>query len=224
MRNPFAMRALATAALLATLIPAGVRAGGTESSIRCSGGIVSVGDATIDLLGKCGMPSLREVRSFETNAVATLGPVRGTINAAVSERWTYDFGSSQFLMFVTVEGGKVFAIERGNKGYARSEDAPPPIPRAACDSSDIRVGQAKIELLTRCGDPALMEMRKENVVLGSSRESQLLSRAAPRDVEVWTYDFGPQQLVRFAIILDGVVVRVDTGHHGYSELPAAQPR
>ena len=217
------MRVLAAAAAVLfatlTLLPARARAGGTESSIRCTRGVVSLGDATIDLLGKCGAPTLREVRAYD-GAIATLRPTRGAVNASVSERWTYDFGPQQFAMFVTVEGGKVVGIERGNRGYVRTEEARLPVPRATCDVAAIKVGDAKLDLLARCGEPALMEMRKENLALASARDAQLLSRDAPRDVEVWTYDFGPQQLVRFAILADGVVVAVETGGHGYSEPPA----
>jgi hypothetical protein len=214
------MRALAAAALLLSFLPA-ARAGGTESSIRCRGGVVAVGDPTIDLLGKCGVPRLREVVAYDTGAVLTMGPVFGRAAVGTTERWTYDFGPQQFAMTVTVEGGKVFQVERGNRGYERQEEAPPPIPRAACDSSRIQVGDSKLDLLSRCGDPALVELRKENVTAGP-REAVLLSRAIPKDVEVWTYDFGPQQLVRFAVLADGVVIRVDTGAHGYSRVDPAR--
>jgi hypothetical protein len=210
------MRRLAAALLVTSLLPVAASAGGSESSMRCAGGIVSVGDATIDLLGKCGVPSLREVRFYETGAVGTIGPGFGRGNAATSERWTYDFGPQQFLMFVTVEGGRVFSMERGSYGYARAEESGPPLRRALCDSSAIHVGDSKLDLLARCGEPALMEMRKENLALVDPRDTLLFSRAIPRDVEVWTYDFGPQQFVRFAILADGVVIRVDTGGHGYA--------
>jgi hypothetical protein len=211
------VHAAAAAVLLATLIlPRTASADGTESSIRCARGVVSVGDATIDLVGKCGAPALREVTAYGSGAVVTAGPVYGRLNVATSERWTYDFGPQQFLMLVAVEGGKVVAIERGGRGYARAEESAPPIPRATCDVSAVKVGDTKLDVLTRCGDPALMEMRKENLALGSSQGALVLSRQAPRDVEVWTYDFGPQQLVRFVVLADGRVIRVDTGSHGYA--------
>ena len=210
----FAAAAAVLSATL-TLVPAAARAGGTESSIRCARGLVAVGDATIDLLGKCGAPTLREVRASD-GAIATLGPTRGAVNASVSERWTYDFGPQQFAMFVTVEGGKVVGIERGNRGYVRTEEARLPVPRATCDVAAIKVGDAKLDLLARCGEPALMEMRKENLALASARDAQLLSHATPRDVEVWTYDFGPQSFVRFVVLDGGVVVRIDTGSRGYA--------
>ncbi len=43
-----------------------------------------------------------------------------------------------------------------------------------------------------------------------------MMRTAAVVVEVWTYDFGPQTFVRFVVLEDGVVTRVDTGHHGYA--------
>ena len=92
-------------AALALTLPAASLAG-SESSLRCAGGIVSVGDATIDLLGKCGAPTLREVRAFDSGAIVTVAPGFGRAALNVSERWTYDFGPQSFTMSVTVEGGK----------------------------------------------------------------------------------------------------------------------
>lgn len=212
------MRPLVLAAALASLAPAAAL-GGFDSSIRCPGGIVSVGDATIDLLGKCGAPVLREIRAADGYAaVDTVAARFGLTALLTSERWTYDFGPSQFLMFATVEGGRVVAIHRGDYGYARS-DAPVFIPRAACDTSTIKPGAAKLDLLTRCGEPVLVEMRKENAMHPDPailRDSAYVWPAALHDVEVWTYDFGPQSFVRFFVIDDGRVVRVDTGNRGYS--------
>jgi hypothetical protein len=213
------MRALAAAAVLASLLPFRAAAGGSESSMRCAGGLVSVGDATIDVLGKCGAPALREVRAAESFvAVTTVGPTFGRAAVLSTERWTYDFGPQQFLMFVVVDGGRVVAMERGGYGYARNE-VPVTFPRATCEWTSLHVGDAKIDLLGRCGEPALAELRKEGVVEGGPgvfRDAAALSRASLRDVEVWTYDFGPQSFVRFVVLDAGVVVRIDTGNRGFA--------
>ena len=213
------MRVLAAAFLLAALLPGAARAGGSETSMRCSGGIVSVGDPTIDLLGKCGVPALREIRSADTFvAVTTVTRTIGRSAVLVSERWTYDFGPSQFVMFATVEGGRVVRMERGNYGYERREE-PVAFPRAACDWTSLHVGDAKIDLLARCGEPALVELSRDAVVEGGPgtlHGMSALSRTALRDVEVWTYDFGPQSFVRFVFLDQGVVVRIETGGRGYA--------
>lgn len=211
--------ALAVAAALSAAAPAAVRAGALDS-IRCPGGLVGVGDATIDLLGKCGAPTLREIRAADAySAVDTVTTRFGLTALLTSERWTYDFGPQQFVMFATVEGGRVVAIHRGDRGYARSEAPPLPIPRATCDPGALRPGQAKLDLLARCGEPVLVELRRESALYetpADRRGSVLVATGALRDVEVWTYDFGPQAFIRFAVIADGVVVRVEDGNRGYA--------
>ena len=113
------VHAAAAAVLLATLIlPRTASADGTESSIRCARGVVSVGDATIDLVGKCGAPALREVTAYGSGAVVTAGPVYGRLNVATSERWTYDFGPQQLVRFVVLADGRVIRVDTGSHGYA----------------------------------------------------------------------------------------------------------
>jgi hypothetical protein len=212
------MRAFAAAAALVFVFPA-IAGASSESSMRCPGGIVAVGDPTIDLLGKCGMPALREVRASDTYvAVATVGQTFGRTAVLTSERWTYDFGPQQFLMLVVVDGGRIQSMHRGGYGYNRTEVSVT-LPRAACEWTSLHVGDAKLDLIARCGEPALVELRTEGVVVGGPgtlRDAAALSRAALHEVEVWTYDFGPQSFVRFVVIDGGVVVRIDTGSRGYS--------
>jgi hypothetical protein len=217
-QDHLAMRALLAAAALAAFFPAAVRAT-SDTSLRCAGGIVSLGDATIDLLGKCGAPALREPLVDEAYVASRVGylPLRRTL-FVTAERWTYDFGPQRFLMFVTVERGKVAAVERGGYGYAREEPPSVPVPRAECDSSAIRAGSSKLDLLARCGEPVLVDVRPL-VDLYPADVSRGVVGWRPgqiRDLEVWTYDFGPQQLVRFVFFENGVVREVETGGHGYA--------
>ena len=212
------MRAVAVAVVLATIVPASALAG-SDSSLRCAGGLVALGDATVDLLGKCGAPTLREARADEVwvSARATDAAVKRTVLVTV-ERWTYDFGPQRFLMFVTVEGGKVVAIARGGYGYARSDPAAVPLRRATCEPSAIRAGDAKLDLLARCGEPTVVDTRpaSEVRVITDTAEGVAAGRRKAVELEVWTYDFGPQVLMRFAYLENGVVTRVETGSHGYA--------
>jgi hypothetical protein len=169
-------------------------------SVRCDGGIVSVGDSKLDLLGKCGLPTLREVEPF-------IAPPEGEILLPI-ERWTYNFGPGQFIQIVSLRGGKVIAIERGSYGYALPE--PPKdaangaaaIPRAGCEPEALRVGDRTLDVLARCGEPALRELRQEH-----------LGRQV---IEVWAYDFGPRAFVRYLEFEGGRLARIKTGGYGYS--------
>jgi hypothetical protein len=179
-------------ALLLALTPAAALA---DSSIQCDGGIVSVGDSKIDLLGKCGPPALVEDRWRRKTAV---------------ERWTYNFGPNRFLQLVTLVNGKVAAVERGGYGYPPEKMAEPQEPgRARCETSAIRIGDSKIDLLAKCGEPALQESRLE-------RRADAAGRGRFVQVDVWTYDFGPQSFVQHATLENGKVVLVERGGYGYA--------
>jgi hypothetical protein len=172
------LRAIAVIAVFASLVHVSATAA-SESSLRCAGGLVGLGDATIDLLGKCGAPALREPRVDEAWVAFGGGgsSVQRRVLLAV-ERWTYDFGPQRFLMF--------------------------------------HVGDAKLDLLARCGEPAAVDTRQESEVRVAADVGAVVAMSAsPTDLEVWTYDFGPNTLLRFVVLENGVVTRIDTGSHGY---------
>ncbi len=168
---------------------------GAADSIRCDGGIVSVGDSKLDLFAKCGEPSLQEAESVAF----------GTVDLSLLiERWTYNFGPDRFMVIVSLQGGKVIAVERGGYGYPRPDPPREPprdsIPRALCQHDAFRIGDRTFDVLTRCGEPAYRDLRQGRTV-----------------VEVWTYDFGPHTFVRFLEFQGGRLVRIRTGSYGYSK-------
>lgn len=202
--RPIRLAVLAAAVLLAPAARA-------DDSLRCDGGVVSLGDSKLDLLGKCGEPTLRDDRPVEAVAAAQ------RLLSYVVERWTYDFGPSRFAMTVTMRLGKVTAIERGGRGYAEpGPRAPVRLRRARCEPYAIREGDTTLDLLGRCGDPALREEAVETCCDAVDVEDPAVVRTTLH-VEVWTYDFGPSALQRRVRLEDGKVVRVDTGGRGYAE-------
>lgn len=192
---------VAITACLALAAPAAA-----DDSLDCAGGIVQVGDARIDLLGKCGPPALQEVLDLDRASLLRFGlPGLGRRVTAVVERWTYNFGPTRFLQLVTLDAGRIVSIKRGSYGYSLASPPPgPPIPRAACDHSVLRLGLTTFDVLALCGQPAFQDVRLEAWPTG-----EVL-------VEVWTYDFGPRALVRFLAFVDGTLARIDTGSYGYA--------
>jgi uncharacterized protein DUF2845 len=206
---------LVLAACLALPLAAGA------DSLRCDGGIVSQGDSKLDLLGKCGAPALREAQGEERTRVrldASGRAVAGHSSALTVERWTYNFGPRQFVQHVTLESGTVKAVERGGYGYElgeRPEEVA--IPRARCDQLAFRVGDTTFDLVARCGEPALRDVKVvTRTVSTPDGAGGSVATTITRTLEIWTYDLGPQTLVRRLIIDDGKVLRVDTGTYGYS--------
>lgn len=208
--------------VLAVLAAAPARlAAASESSIACGRGIVSVGDTKLDLLGKCGPPTLRDARE-ESRGELVLPRVGapagdGVRVSATIEQWTYDFGPQRFTHVVTLAGGRVVAIERGGYGYARDgEQEGVGIPVARCDASVLRPGATKLDLLAKCGEPAALDRhRVERVVAVSGDGGRTVLAGRTHDVEVWSYNFGPSRFLQLVTLEDGKVVRVERGGYGY---------
>ena len=186
--RPAALRRAPTAALAwlvlaaASLAPAPALA----DSLRCQGGLVSVGDTKLDLLGKCGRPTLAEQRTVERGGAVLVGR-QGTLDqvAAVPvETWTYNFGPRQFVQFVTLEAGRITAVERGSYGYELpgADMGPAFIPRARCDQLSIHVGDRTFDLLARCGEPASRDVTvvRQQLVLQEPAAGRAPSREAGR--------------------------------------------
>ena len=66
------------------------------SSLQCDGGIVTPGDSTDSVKEKCGEP--RQILRPDPQE-----PVK----------WVYDFGSTQFINYVSIVNGKVERIQQG---------------------------------------------------------------------------------------------------------------
>ena len=80
-------------------------------TLRCKSALLTEGDTTAELLIRCGQPMLKEVLTrFEENGFGARMPVK------YAERWTYNFGRSEFMQFVTVENGVITEIEDGPRG------------------------------------------------------------------------------------------------------------
>ncbi|MFM4670321.1 DUF2845 domain-containing protein [Aeromonas media] len=80
-------------------------------TLRCKSALLTEGDTTAELLIRCGQPLLKEdLTRYEENGFGA----RMTVKYA--ERWTYNFGRSEFMQFVTVENGIITEIEDGPRG------------------------------------------------------------------------------------------------------------
>ena len=76
-------------------------------SFRCGREIVLVGDTTIEVLMKCGEPTLlEEVGSLLSEKV---------------EKWYYNCGSHKFIQILTLRAGVVESIKIGDYGRGESD-------------------------------------------------------------------------------------------------------
>ncbi len=208
-----ALRLLTAAAALLSLAAPAARA----DSIDCPGGIVQVGDSKLDLLAKCGRPTLVEGRESEKAAFDVRNGVARRVVAPV-DVWMYDFGRNRFVQLVRLVRGRIASIERGSWGYADEAPSRGRPEKKTCDPAVLSEGKLTLEILARCGEPTLKDEWEEEVAAVRQVDGQLVYAASSwRTIAIWTYDFGPNVLVRYLRIDDGRVTRVETGSYGYGE-------
>lgn len=85
-----------------------------------------------------------------------------------------------------------------------------------CPSGTVSLGESKVDLLGKCGEPGLREERLEERSTFVLDPTQKVSeeRKVRVAVERWTYDFGPRRFLQFVTIVSGKVVSVQTGEYG----------
>lgn len=213
---PLLLAAAVASVFLAALAPS---VAGAADGMSCEGGIISVGDSRLDLLGKCGPPTLVESRPAQvTEWVGDRAQGASRTVTIMLETWTYDLGSSRLVQYVKLEAGKVANVRTG--GYGRAPGGrrtPSALPRAPCQPTSIRAGDSTYDLLSLCGEPVFRDVREEQIAVAEGDGQWMAGASTLVLKETWTYDFGPRALVRFVHVRDGRVTGVRTGGYGYSE-------
>lgn len=79
-----------------------------------------------------------------------------------------------------------------------------------CGNQLVTIGDSKVEVLAKCGEPMLKDQREEwrEEVDGTTK------RRVTTTVDEWTYNFGPGEFVQFLRFENGRVVEVTSGAYG----------
>jgi len=89
-----------------------------------------------------------------------------------------------------------------------------------CGSRIISRGSSSAELAALCGNPAQVNRSSlYNGVAGAvpGAPGMVAGSAEQVEVETWTYNFGPNQLMQRVRIQNGIVVQIDSLGYGYDE-------
>lgn len=94
-----------------------------------------------------------------------------------------------------------------------------------CGSGIVRDGDGQARLLQLCGPPESVENRSILRRPHFRRGGRIIyygeaEVAVP--VELWTYNFGPNQLMRRIRIVDGIIEEIEVLGHGHPPRPAAR--
>jgi hypothetical protein len=89
-----------------------------------------------------------------------------------------------------------------------------------CGSQLIEKGSTSVDLLEYCGQPAqVVKNGVVNGLIGNTHTPGGVTSQATGDfeIETWTYDFGPNQLMERVRIENGIVVQIDSLGYGHSQ-------
>ncbi len=98
-------------------------------SLRCDGELIDKGDTTYEVSSRCGQPDHKEIRYEEryhekpdTYVIRKRNDDYSTSPFLVKkivkiETWTYNFGTTRFMYYLTFEDGKLVDIQTGDYGF-----------------------------------------------------------------------------------------------------------
>ena len=96
------------------------------ASFRCGREIVRVGDTTMEVLLKCGLPTFKELRKVVTKGSYVERLPNGSGGGydevtRIVETWYYNCGTHQFIKILTFRGGILEKIDVGDYGSGESD-------------------------------------------------------------------------------------------------------
>ncbi len=87
-----------------------------------------------------------------------------------------------------------------------------------CSNRVISTGSTQAEVANFCGDPAQVEHKTiYNTVAGGAPSflNGVAQTSAEIQVDIWTYNFGPNKLMQRIRFEDGVVVHIESLNYGF---------
>ena len=183
-------------------------------ALRCGNKLVDIGDRKIEVLEKCGKPVF--VENWQEEVIVYRGRLERQIRRISStdiEEWTYNFGANRFIYFLRFVNGRLNRIEEGQLGSNRLI---PSLPQPDCGQR-VEIGDRRIDVLRKCGNPVATEKREDLRVTTSpaQEENVFTERVFQADIEEWTYNFGPTHFLLFIKLQRGRVTSMEYGDYGF---------
>lgn len=113
----------------------------------------------------------------------------------------------------------VFALVAGMTSAVRADSL-------RCDNKLLSAGDTKYDARSLCGSPDAEEHRVEKRTVRHQvsqpcprelgrRCSSTVEEQVEVNVDIWTYDFGPQRFVQYVTFENDRVVRIESGNYGH---------
>jgi len=87
-----------------------------------------------------------------------------------------------------------------------------------CADKIISTGTTRAQVAALCGDPAQVDHKsvfKGIATAVGGQQNSVANASVEIQIEVWTYNFGPNKLMQRIRFEDGVIVRIESLGYGY---------
>ena len=87
----------------------------------------------------------------------------------------------------------------------------------SCGNRLVNLGDKKVEVLLKCGEPALVERWEDTIIAYRDFQGAVIKGSAiHRYVEEWTYNFGPNRFLYFLRFTDDKLSNIEQGSRGFN--------
>lgn len=93
-----------------------------------------------------------------------------------------------------------------------------------CGNKLVDIGDRKIEVLEKCGNPLFVENWQEEVTVYRGRLEKQIRRISSNYIEEWTYNFGANRFIYFLRFVNGRLNRIEEGQVGSNRLIPSVPQ
>jgi hypothetical protein len=180
---------------------------------HCEDQVISAGDTSGSLLNKCGEPDWKQFQTEEV--LVTVGKDTQRKSISTVEEWAYNSGPHLLLRFVEIRDGKVMDVKFRGFGFVNDPENRPP-----CIDQNISKGESALEVLGKCGKPA-QKSRSEDAAQKPIDGNTV--RKTTHTTEIWTFNSGPEKLLRVITLRDGSVSDIRSTEFGYEERSQGDP-
>jgi len=174
-------------------------------SFICEGRIIEIGDSKAEVGLKCGTPTWSE--SWGEQLIEKTDPIREHRAIITHEEWGYNLGPNRLIHFLEFRGNRLVNIRTGGYGFVEGSTYSPD-----CSNKDLDLGLTKTEVLVKCGKPSWEDTRQEEVI---EKTSPISKRRVFLTYDEWTYNFGPNSLLRIITFENGKLIEDSTGERGF---------
>lgn len=175
------------------------------ANFECGGKTILLGTTQAEVAARCGKPTWQDVWEEEIIEVIERGVERRRILSI--DEWAYNQGPNRFVKILKFRNGKLMGVRDGGYGYLRDRIFDP-----TCDEKKLSIGDTRVDVLIKCGDPTFKYSWKEEII---KRIDPLTEQKFTLVTDEWTYNPGPHRFLRILRFNNGKLIHVKYGDYGY---------